>query len=141
MLKFYSIQRFRDAVSKLCSKRKEGYISVKNDIYSFFCGKSVDEIRINRDMVRDEKTFSIIKLRMPNSYQNLSKKDGYRLIYLVHKQREEVIFLYVYPKRGAQGLNTISAKDMITLLNDYVNEKQTSMLRLHQLDADLSLQI
>jgi mRNA-degrading endonuclease RelE of RelBE toxin-antitoxin system len=50
-------------------------------------------------MVLNEDNFSIIKLRVPNSGRNLSKKDGFRLLYLVHRQKEEVVFLYIYPKR------------------------------------------
>jgi len=121
---FYSIQAFRNAIAKLCSKPKDGYGSVAKDICSSFVDKSIDEIRINRDMVLNEDNFTIIKLRVPNSGRNLSKKDGFRLLYLVHRQKEEVIFLYIYPKRGPQGLITLKDNDIISLLKDYVDEKQ-----------------
>lgn len=75
-------------------------------------------------MVLNEDNFSIIKLRVPNSGRNLSKKDGFRLLYLVHRQKEEVVFLYIYPKRGPQGLITLKDNDIIFLLKDYVAEKQ-----------------
>lgn len=121
---FYSIQAFRNALTKLCFKPKEGYGSVVKDICGSFADKSIAEIRINRDMVLNEDNFSIIKLRVPNSGRNLSKKDGFRLLYLVHRQKEEVVFLYIYPKRGPQGLITLKDNDIISLLKDYVAEKQ-----------------
>lgn len=79
-------------------------------------------------MVLNETQFTVIKFRIPNSGQNTSKRDGFRLIYLVHKQKEEVVFLYVYPKRGAQGLNTVDAEKIVSLLRDYVSERQESKL-------------
>lgn len=137
MTGFYSIQRFREAITKLCAKSKEGYSSIKKDICNSFANKSIDEIRINRDMVLDDKNFSIIKLRVPNSRQNLSKKDGFRLIYLVHKQKEEVIFLYVYPKRGPQGLISVKEKEILTFLSNYIKEYQEDSLVEHVMNNDL----
>lgn len=131
---FYSIQAFRDAINKLCSKPKEGYGSVVKDVCSLFINKPIEEIRINRDMVLNENNFTIIKLRVPNSAQKLSKKDGFRLIYLVHKQKDEVVFLYIYPKRGPQGLITIKEQDIISLLQDYVQERQKATLVSHTME-------
>lgn len=137
MLVFYSIQAFRNALTKLCSKPREGYGSVVKDICNSFKGKSIEEIRINRDMVLNEDNFTIIKFRVPNSGQRLSKKDGFRLIYLVHKQREEITFLYIYPKRGPQGLITIKEKEIITLLQCYIREKQEGILISHNIEDNL----
>lgn len=46
-------------------------------------------------MVLEETTFSIIKLRLPNTNLHLSKSDGYRLIYYVHKTKDIVVFMYI----------------------------------------------
>lgn len=134
---FYSIQAFRDAIKRLTNKTKEGYSSVIKDICKSFTNKPIDEIRINRDMVLNEDNFTIIKLRVPNSGQKLSKKDGFRLIYLVHKQKEEVVFLYIYPKRGPQGLITLKEEQIILFLKNYINERKETMLISHKIENNL----
>ena len=136
---FYSTQTFRDALNKLCSKPKEGYSSVAKDICNSFKDKTIDEIRMNRDMVLCEDKLTIIKLRVPNSGQRLSKKDGFRLIYLAHKEKEEVTFLYIYPKRGKYGLVTVKDDEILSLLEEYVNEKKSSSLEMHDIDNELDI--
>lgn len=44
-------------------------------------------------MILLEGDLVIIKLRLPDKKQHLSRKDGYRLIYLVSKTDEIVVFL------------------------------------------------
>lgn len=65
MLVFYSIQAFRNALTKLCSKPKEGYGSVVKDICNSFKDKSIEEIRINRDIVLNEDNFTLSNLECP----------------------------------------------------------------------------
>lgn len=137
MLIFYSTASFRKALSELCRKRREGYSSVIKDICKEFKGKPIEEIRINRDMVISEDKFTIIKLRLPNSGQKLSKSDGFRLIYLVHKQSDEVTFLYIYPKRGPKGMITIKDNEILSLLSEFVEEKRSSLLVSHDIENEL----
>ena len=127
-MQYYSISAFREALNKLLKKPKDGYTSVVNDICNDFKEKTIDEIRNNRDMVFDDKTYRIVKLRLPNSLQKLSKSNGFRLIYYVNKKKDEVVFLYVYPKRGNLGLITISQERIISLLGDLIQESQDNKL-------------
>ncbi|WP_321437317.1 hypothetical protein [uncultured Bacteroides sp.] len=137
MVIFYSIKTFRSALCSLCSKPKEGYSSVIKDICKEFKEKPIEEIRINRDMIISEDKFTIIKLRLPNSGQNLSKKNGFRLIYLVHKQNDEVTFLYIYPKRGPKGLITIKDNEILSLLDEFAEENKGSLLVSHDIENEL----
>lgn len=137
MPKFYSIQEFRTALKRLCSKTKEGYSGVREDICKSFMNKPINEIRSNRDMVLDEDMFTIVKLRVPNNRLKLSKQNGFRLIYLVHKKEEKVTFLYVYPKRGAQGIETIGDGYLKKLLKDFIEESKGSTLVSHKIEDDL----
>lgn len=134
---FYSIETFRITLSSLCSKPKEGYYSVIKDICKEFKNKPIEEIRINIDMVLNEDKFTIIKLRLPNSGQRLSKKDGFRLIYLVHKLKDEITFLYIYPKRGPKGLITINETFFSSLLSEFAEEKMQSSLVAHDIENEL----
>ncbi|WP_455664025.1 hypothetical protein [Phocaeicola sp.] len=88
----------------------------------------MEEVRHSRDMVLDETAFSVIKLRIPNSQQGLSKSNGYRLIYYVHKLKEVVVFMYVYPKRGPMGLVTLKQNEIIHCLETFIKENNASLL-------------
>ncbi len=100
MTRFYTISAFRNALSELLKVRKNVYAGIENEIYKEFENASIDTIRNNRDMILIEGDSIIIKLRLPDKKQRKSRKDGYRLIYLVSKEEDMVTFLTVYPKNG-----------------------------------------
>lgn len=64
-------------------------------------------IRDTNDRVKQFPKFRIVKLRIPNSGQRLSRPDGFRLIYFVSLVSDYVVLMRVYPKRGPQA--TLSA--------------------------------
>lgn len=64
----------------------------------------------------------VIKLRLPGKKHKLAKKDGYRLIYLVSKRTENVVFLDIYPKRGPLQQITISDINLTELLLQFSKE-------------------
>lgn len=138
---YFSTSSFRKAIKELQKKPRHGYGSISIDICSDFNSKTVDEIRQNRDMILNETSFSLIKLRLPNSNLVLSKKDGFRLIYYVHKTKDVVVFLYVYPKRGPLGLITLKQNDIISKLNELLIENQKSELFEHNINAELTINL
>ncbi len=70
----------------------------------------------------------VIKLRLPDKKQRLSKKDGYRLIYLVSKISETVVFLDIYPKNGPSQQLDISDNDLARMLELFADEEQRHTL-------------
>ena len=76
---------------------------------------------------------SLIKLRMPDRKHKLSKKDGYRLIYIVYKDREEVGLLDVYPKNGPSQQLDIDDKQVISLVQQYIDEKAKGLLSAYSM--------
>ena len=100
MISFKTISSFRSRLSGLLSVRCKVYVNVENEIKREFAGKPIEQIRQNNDMILLEGDLIIIKLRLPDKKQHLSRKDGYRLIYLVSKTDEIVVFLDIYPKNG-----------------------------------------
>ena len=70
----------------------------------------------------------VIKLRLPDKRVRLSKKDGYRLIYLVSKITEFVAFLDVYPKRGPNQQLDIEDSELKRLLLCFAEEKENDLL-------------
>ncbi len=100
MIRFLTISAFRKDISELLKVRKNVYAGIENEIYREFQAASIDTIHNNRDIILIEDETIIIKLRLPDKKQRKSRKDGYRLIYLVSTDEEMVTFLAVYPKNG-----------------------------------------
>ena len=65
---------------------------------------------------------------MQDKKHKLSKKDGYRLIYIVYKDREEVGLLDVYPKNGPLQQLDIDDKQVLNLVQQYLEEKVNGTL-------------
>ena len=70
----------------------------------------------------------IIKLRLPDKKQHLSRKDGFRLIYLVSKTDEVVVFLDIYPKNGPLQQLDIEEDELKFLVKQFTSEAQMSLL-------------
>lgn len=100
MIVFKTIAYFRSRLKVLLTVKRGVYATVEDEIRREFGGKSIEEIRINNDMILIDEPRIVIKLRLPDKKHRLAKKDGYRLLYLVYKDREEVGFLDIYPKNG-----------------------------------------
>ena len=137
MISFYSIEKFRISVTKLLKKPKDGYLSVKNDICQVFDLQTIEEIRINREMIYNEKVFTIVKLRVEDSNRNLSKSNGYRLLYLVLKNEAKVILLDVFPKQGKLAKSNITNSELKYLLANYISETKSNSLVEHDITKDL----
>ncbi|MDE6522494.1 MAG: hypothetical protein K2L17_06735 [Muribaculaceae bacterium] len=97
---FFSISFFRNRIEALLKVKRGVYKNVTNEISREFRGRTIEEIRNNRDMILLTDDDIVIKLRLPDKKQRLSKKDVYRLVYLVSKISETVVFLDIYPKNG-----------------------------------------
>ena len=128
MIDFYAISYFLQRVQNLKNIKRGVYATVEDEIRISFAGLSVEQIRQNRDMILMADEHVVIKLRMPDKKHRLSKKDGYRLIYLVYKEREEVGLLDVYPKNGPMQQLDIDDKQLLCLVQQYLMEKERNIL-------------
>lgn len=86
MITFLAISSFSNRIKSLMKVKRGIYINVSEEIKSEFAGKSIVDIRNNRDMILLSDEAIVIKLRLPDKKHKLAKKDGYRLIYLVSKK-------------------------------------------------------
>ena len=128
MIKFQSIAYFRSRLEALLKVRKGVYATVVDEIKREFGGKPIEQIRINNDMVLIDGPKIVIKLRLPDKQHRLAKKDGYRLLYLVYKDCDEVGFLDIYPKNGPMQQLDESDEVIAALLEQYASEKETGLL-------------
>ena len=128
MISFKTISSFRSRLAALLKVKREVYANVEGEIRSEFAGKPIEQIRQNNDMILLEGDLVVIKLRLPDKKQHLSRKDGFRLIYLVSKTDEIVVFLDVYPKNGPLQQLDIADNDLKLLLKKFIEEAQSNNL-------------
>ena len=128
MIDYKAISHFIKRVNDLLKVRKGVYSGVSDEINKEFAGKNIEQIRANYDMILMESDAIVIKLRLPDRRVRLAKKDGYRLIYLVSKITEFVVFLDIYPKRGPKQQLDIEDKELKRLLQIFIEEKGNDSL-------------
>lgn len=115
-------------VRSLLDVKKGVYKGVTAEIENAFKGKDIDEIRRNRDMILQQDGWKIIKLRLQDKKQHLSKRDGYRLIYLVSMTEEKIILLDIYPKNGPSQQLDIEDSEIFRLLKEFISEQEANTL-------------
>lgn len=124
MILFNAIHHFLQRIKVLKDVKRGVYDTVEDEIRSSFKGATIDEIRNNRDMILMTDEHIIIKLRMQDKKNKRSKRDGYRLIYIVYKEIEEVGLLDIYPKNGPKQQLDIDDEELIRLVQLFKSEKE-----------------
>lgn len=128
MILFKTISAFRRRLNELLKIRRHVYAGVSSELNKEFADKSIEQIRQNNDMILIEGDLVIIKLRLPDKKQHLSRKDGFRLVYLVSKVDDLVVFLDIYPKNGpSQQLDTNDAEIKL-LIGAFIEEGEAGEL-------------
>lgn len=131
---YRTISAFRSKAAELLKIRKGVYRGVTDEIKREFKGKTIDQIRQNHDMILLEQEMIVIKLRLPDKRQRLSKSNGYRLIYIVSKVNDVVVFLYIYPKNGPLQQLSITDAQLKGLLEIFIDEAMQGTLEEFQMD-------
>lgn len=131
-MNFYTSSTFRKCLEDLLKKRKEGYSSVSADICKALHDMPDNILRGTNERIIQTQNFRIVKLRVPNSGQRLSKSDGFRLIYIVSMVSDDLALLRVFPKRGAKGMVNISDAEYMRLIKEVMTESNDR--KLHQVD-------
>ena len=137
MVNFASVTTFRMRLSALLKVKRGVYAAVPDEICIAFKNATIEQIRQNRDMVLLSNDAVVIKLRLPDKKQHLSKADGYRLIYLVLKEKSVVILLDVYPKRGPSQQLDIDDNEIARLVEEFYVELDSGVLVAHDINDRL----
>ena len=135
MIRLVSISAFRVALEALLKVKRGVYAGVTTEICKVFQGVSIEQIRANRDMILMDNDSLIIKLRLPDKKQQLSKADGYRLVYMVMKNVPVVVLLSIYPKRGPMQKLTLNPNELESLLNDFRTEFENKQIVIHDINT------
>ena len=128
MISYKTISTFRSHLSRLLKVKRHVYANVENEIQREFSVKPIEQVRQNNDMILLEGELIIIKLRLPDKKQHLSRKDGFRLIYMVSKTDEIVVFLDIYPKNGPLQQLDLPNEDLKSLVREFIVEAQLGSL-------------
>lgn len=128
MISFKTISSFRLRLANLLKVRRKVYANVENEIRREFTDKPIEQIRQNNDMILLEGDLIIIKLRLPDKKQHLSRKDGFRMIYMASKTDEIVVFLDIYPKNGPLQQLDIADNELKDLVKQFISEAQSNTL-------------
>ena len=137
MIQFVSITSFRKRLAALLKVKRGVYAGVEAEICHAFKDATIEQIRQNRDMILMNNDAVVIKLRIPDRKQRLSKADGYRLIYLVMKQVPVVALLDIYPKRGPSQQLDIEDNETNRLVMEFISELNAGKLTLHDITGNL----
>lgn len=122
MISFQTISSFRARLQALVNIRKGVYSSVPAEIKREFESADIETIRHNRDMILIQNDLVIVKYRLGDKRMKLSKANGYRLIYMVSTLHERVVFLDIYPKRGSLQQLDIDDRQLMRLIEEYLEE-------------------
>lgn len=133
MIDYFAITNFMERIAALKDAKRGVYATVEEEVCTAFKDVSIEQIRQNRDMILLDDPRIIIKLRLPDKRHKLAKKDGFRLIYLVYKNSEEVTFLDIYPKNGPMQQLDIDDQQVVNLVRQYVDEKENGTLRTYEI--------
>ena len=137
MVNFASISTFRERLAALLKVKRGVYSAAPQSICDAFKNASIEQIRQNRDMVLLKNDTVVIKLRLQDKKQHLSKSEGYRLIYLVLKERPIVVFLDIYPKRGPLQQLDIGDNEINRLVQGFYSELDVESLVAHDINDNL----
>ena len=70
MITFKTISYFRKRLSSMMKVKKGVYANVEKELINEFKSKTIDQIRINNDMILIEGDMVVIKLRLPDKKQH-----------------------------------------------------------------------
>lgn len=128
MIQFNTTSNFRTRLQALLKVKKGVYAGVEEELRKSFIGLSMIDILNNRDMILMDDPLVVIKLRLPDHKHKLSKKDGYRLIYMAYRNKKSVVFLDIYPKNGPSQQLDIDDDALLNLIEEYNEESLSNAL-------------
>lgn len=139
MIVYLSVSSFRERLAALLKMKRGVYSGATQEVCNAFKGVDIGQVRQNRDMILMDDDQVVIKLRLPDKKQKLSKSDGYRLIYMAMKFVPVVVFLYIYPKRGPMQQLDIDDKELKRLMREFLDEMAEGSVVQHDIDNLLAV--
>ena len=137
-MNFYTISTFRDVVASLVKKPRAGYATLIADVCNELLSMPDNIVRDTNERIIQTSEYRIVKLRVCNSGQKLSKSNGFRLVYFVSLITDDVVLMTVFPKRGAKGISNIPDAEYIRLINEMCGENDARLLHMVDIASGLT---
>ena len=121
---------FRLSFKTLTKPKYSGiYGSLHKEICDFFDEyKEFNDVWNKSYMLFEHKEVRINKIRLENQLQNSGKSGGFRIIMMCDKRSSTVTLLYVYPKTGPHGLQSLNLDFQKKLVKAYSKAKADGTL-------------
>jgi len=129
-MNIYSISEFRTQLDLLLKKSKDGYSSCYLDICKFLKSDFSIILQTPEFIKQVSRTNKFKKTKLKNTALNLSAANGYRLIYIVDTETQNIYLLYIYPKQGKLANLNIGNNFENYLLNQFYKTKSTNSFEL-----------
>ena len=136
-MNFYTTTTFRESLAGLTKRNKDGYLTVVKDICDALMNMPDNILRDTNDRVYQYPEYRVVKLRVMNSGQKLSKPNGFRLIYWVSMVHESVVLMRIYPKRGPQAIVDLLTTEYTRLQTELFDESKANELHLVDITNNL----
>ncbi|HEX3009393.1 MAG TPA: hypothetical protein VHO90_17440 [Bacteroidales bacterium] len=127
-MRFFITPEFAEALSLIVKKKKDGYTTCPLDISNELKNKTADELWNTLPVLVNGSYTRTIKARVANSGLNMGQSSGFRLIYTIHKEKEEIILMYIFPKTGRLGRLNISADELKDIYKKMISYKLSNEL-------------
>ncbi len=127
---------FQQQIKKLTKKPKLGYNSCIKDIYEFIAGQTPDSLFAHPIKWYERNNWRIVKTYLKNSGQNLSAKNGFRLIYAYNLHEKALVLLFLFPKRGSLSAQNLTDKEKQNLIISFFNQLENENLILAELEKN-----
>lgn len=135
---FKSTSVFIGTIDKLSQK----YPTIKKDLVQEFCFLTFNEIFSKKYILKDSGVVKILKVRVANSEQNKGKSSGFRVILIVDKNKEEVIFLNIFSKTGIESKDNIDKEELKDCLSVFKSENKTgNLIELDPISLNIKVSI
>ena len=88
---------------------------------------------MSRDIVLRTEAAQITKYRLPNSGSDLSKRDGFRLIFAVLNHKPDIYLVDVYPKRGPLAQVNVDGNDYKKCIKEILEGKSCGTIQTYDI--------
>jgi hypothetical protein len=133
-MKIFFTSDFFNQATRLIKKSKDGYQSCLEDIITAISNASTNDLITGNPVLLEQSPLYLVKIRIPNSFQKLSKRDGFRLIAIIDSEAKTLTLVFIFPKAGKHGQGNISQKDELIFFNNYLDEEEAGTLKSFDYD-------
>lgn len=123
-MKVFCTGSFLSIINNL--EKKNNYSDIFKDVCLYFSDKSIEELHITKDVLRNSPGISSInKYRIPNSSIGIGKRGSYRCISMCNVKSDKIFIDFIYPKTGSEGSDNVTKEGIKDIAINITNSVQS----------------